>query len=287
MSKASVILATIIFVTSPPTLAQADVKTKGDRAAQAEKAKSSGEMKDKDVGTILNETKLTYPELEVTPRASERIELEAKYEAKNRWYSHLPIQFSALMTLIATSSATAKDSLSPNQLSDFNNARTIAECVGVGWLALTVALSAAYRPYFAGYRDIAKMPASNPREELTRERIAEEALYAPEDFAIKLKWFSVVSNAAANIAVMVSANTSSETLLTAAALSSMAPLLFEYRWVRIADQHRIYKKKIYGPLSEFRASSILMTAVNRDDRASAATAVGEAYSPGLGLLWTF
>jgi hypothetical protein len=240
---------------------------------KADKADKSERPPDKvqDINGILNDTKLSYPELEVTPRASDRVEMEAKNEAKTKWLTHLPIQFSALMTLIAASNAKPKDNLSTTVQDQFDNTKRIAVGVGAGWLILTTALSAGYRPYFNGYKEISKMPASNPREELTRERIAEESLYAPEDLAIKLKWFSVFSNATVNIAMMAQADSTSEMMLTIAAISSIAPLLFDYRWTQIADQHRTYKKKIYGPLS----SAVLLPVTDHQ------------YSPGVGLLWTF
>src|SRR4051794_25473824 len=42
-----------------------------------------------------------YPELLVSPRASERLQREAKQEEHNSWTSHIPIQTSALTTFFA------------------------------------------------------------------------------------------------------------------------------------------------------------------------------------------
>ena len=48
------------------------------------------------------EDRLSYPELVVTPRASERLAIEAKREQKKRWFALGSIQFSSLMTILAS-----------------------------------------------------------------------------------------------------------------------------------------------------------------------------------------
>ena len=230
-----------------------------------------------DVNSNLDDTKLEYPELEVTPRASERLKMEAENEYRNPWTTHLPVQFSALMTLVAATGAQAGGNLSSGQMGAFNTAKRISIGVGIGWLGLTAALSEWYRPYISGYREIERMPAKTERQQLARERIAEEALYDPEDLAIKIKWFSFVSNLATNIALMSSnASQGSQAMLWVAAASAFAPLLFPYRWETVAEQHRMYKKKIYGPV----ASAIVMPV-------TASRYSPPRYSPGVGLQWIF
>ncbi len=243
--------------------------------ARADEANNSGTGSNS--STSLDDTKLEYPELEVTPRASERLEMEAKYEYNNTWQTHLPVQFSALMTLIAATGSNPNSNLSSNQMGAFNTAKRIGIGVGIGWLALTAGLSQWYRPYFDGYKEIKHMPAKTKREQLARERIAEEAIYEPEDLGFKLEMFSFVSNLASNVALMsANSNRNSQTMLWVAAASSFAPLLFPYRWERVAEEHRLYKKKIYGPI----ASAIVMPV--QESRYSAPN-----YSPGVGLQWIF
>ncbi|MCB0350014.1 MAG: hypothetical protein KDD38_02450, partial [Bdellovibrionales bacterium] len=131
------------------------------------------------------ETQLSYPELEVTPRASERLDIEYKNEKRTSWQTHLPIQFSALATLYAGTSSSVKDGATADEKDSYETAQTIAVGVGAGWLVLTGALAAAYRPYRTGRIEISKLPKGTPREQLTRERISEEALYAPAALANK------------------------------------------------------------------------------------------------------
>lgn len=220
---------------------------------------------------ILQDTKLSYPELEVTPRASDRLEMEAKNEARNHWLTHLPIQLSALATFYAGTAANYADGLSTSQQDNYNLTKKMAVGVGVGWLVLTTTMSALYKPYFNGYKDVVKMPATNSREDLTRERIAEEALYAPDSVAVKLKWFSFATNLGVNLALLANEKSSSDFVIATGALASFAPLLFDYRWTQIANQHREYKKKIYGPIA-------FASPIQVSDR---------KFEPGLGLLWLF
>src|SRR4051812_12685888 len=73
-----------------------------------------------------------YPELMVTPSASERLTMQGKSEESKRWTTHLPIQASALMTL--TAGILQKDK---------NGARTGLAGIAVGgsWLIGTFILS--------------------------------------------------------------------------------------------------------------------------------------------------
>lgn len=227
----------------------------------------------------LDESKLNYPELEVTPRASERLEIEAKNERNARWGTHIPIQFSALATVYASSSVTYKDGASAQEKDDYTSAKNMAFGVGAGWLALTGVLSALYTPYYSGLKEISKLPAKTQREQLTRERLAEEALYAPASLAWKLKWFSVATNFWANAQLLRNADPDSRITIGLGVVASLAPLLFDYRWSQVATQHREYKKKIYGPL----AGMILLPV----EGGSPSQSKGSRLQPGFGLSWVF
>ncbi len=233
------------------------------------------------INDVLNDAKLSYPELEVTPRASARLKMEARAEIYNHWELHIPVQSSALLTLAAAISAQPRANLSSSQQSAFDSSKQIAIGVGVGWLAITLGLSAWYRPYLSGYREIARMPNKTERQQLTRERLAEEALYAPEDLAIKIKWFSFVSNLAANVAVMTNADKSSQGFLAVAAFASLAPILFPYRWETVAELQRKYLKRIYGPVT----SAVLMPVEVANSSRAPDSVV--RYSPGVEMQWTF
>lgn len=189
-----------------------------------------------------------YPELLVTPRASDRIELEAKREAESRWTTHLPIQVSALGTLAAGiiqsgNTDPAKDS--------GNYSPWAGIVVGAGWLAATTIMAYTYTPYATAQKDLAEMPKKTQREQLTRERFAEEAIQKQARTARVLTLLSVVTNAAANTYMLIKADGNSFSIpANAVALAlSFAPVLFRYHWCDVANEQADYKKRIYAPVA--------------------------------------
>lgn len=197
-----------------------------------------------------------YPELLVQPQASDRLASEAKEEKSSAWTAHLPIQTSAVLTLLAGISASS-DKADSGKTTDEEkqtqekNAGQIATMLGGGWIATTVLLSVFYRPYHSGLSEIKKLEkGKNKSSQLIRERAAEEALDAPASLASRLTWLSASSNFVVG-AYMV-ANAQGQNAKGMAAISTLgafAPLLFSYSWEKVADQQKDYKKRIYGPIT--------------------------------------
>lgn len=189
-----------------------------------------------------------YPELLVTPRASERLGIEAKKEHENRFTTWLPLQVSAVSTMAAGllqlgSKDPTKDSTGWSPMAGI--------AVGGGWIATTALLSAYYRPYQKGLASTQAYSGSGTKDQLTRERLAEEAIDAPAFLSRRLMWLSLLTNAGAS-AYMV-ANVKSQTAAQIADFiaigASLTPLLFPIRYQSIANDQASYKKKIYGPVS--------------------------------------
>lgn len=193
-------------------------------------------------------SQLSYPELEVTPLASERLEIEAKRERRMRWSEHWPIQVSSIALLATAGSASASEGASQVRKDRIDDAVSQGQVIGGAWLVSTMVLSAAYMPYRRGYFETAKLPEKTTREKLTRERLAEEALYAPGKLGRKLEWFSLATQLYASIPFISEGDDETKTMGVISALAAFLPVVFEYRWSAIADQHREYKKKIYGPV---------------------------------------
>jgi hypothetical protein len=192
-------------------------------------------------------SQLTYPELEVTPLASERLEIEARKERANRFAIQWPAQLSALVTLVAADTAHPKDNASSGDRDRIRDGISQGRVIGGAWLGATVLLSGLYNPYRRGYAETAKLPDKTTREKLTRERLSEEALYAPADLAWKIEVFSVATEFYATMPFILYGDANTKTMGAIAAFAAFAPLIFEYRWSSVARQHREYKKKIYGP----------------------------------------
>jgi hypothetical protein len=189
-----------------------------------------------------------YPELMVTPRASERLETEAANESGRRWTSMLPIQISGLTTLVAGAAQLA----SPDPSKDASGVTGLAGlAVGGGWLVTSLALEAWYQPYTSASKDISALPRKTQREQLVRERYAEEAINAQARLACRLKWISVATNLGANIYMATQAKPSSFSQVAdgVAAAVALTPLIFRSHAQDVADEQSEYKKRIYAPLA--------------------------------------
>ena len=82
--------------------------------------------------TAFGNTKFDYPELMVTPSASNRLLMMAKKEKAKKIFEPMAMQISALTTLVA--SFTTSSELKVLGTGEENNANTIGLIVGGGWL---------------------------------------------------------------------------------------------------------------------------------------------------------
>ncbi len=190
-----------------------------------------------------------YPELQVSPRASERINMEAKTEARTRRTQLLPMQISALSTLLAGAAAPKPTDEFKKERDDVKYSRQVAIGVGVSWLLFSYFFNEDYIPYNKAAALLKTMPDKTPQDELVRERIAEEQIEAASSLGKKMMWASVITNLAA--AGYLSNNTSNEGEVYAgvAAILAFTPVVFRDRWQIVNDYHQDYKKRIYGPIA--------------------------------------
>jgi hypothetical protein len=202
-----------------------------------------------------------YPELLVSPSASERLQQEAKDEQKSRWTNHWAIQASALATLMAgitSNSDPGKNVEAATTKGEELGSKSAAKAalyVGGSWLAITAGMSVFYSPYQNGWSRIQGMPQSSKKDKLAFERYAEEALFAPARVATFMKWASFLTNAGANAAIIQNAaNSSTKTLGMIGIAGSTFPLIFDHHWSEIYRVQGEYKKKIYGSLTSANIS---------------------------------
>lgn len=190
-----------------------------------------------------------YPELNVTPRASDRLELEAKREDERRWSTHLSIQASALTTFVSGLLQSSNVDLGK----DADERSPLAGMlVGGSWLAFTTYLALTDQPYNSGFQEVKNLPRKTTREQLTRERMAEEVIAKRGRLGRTLKWLSVGTNFAAG-AYMVSKAQSGTISVVADGLTlamAFAPVLFPYHWEDVANEQADYKKRIYAPVAQ-------------------------------------
>ena len=206
--------------------------------------------------TAMAQTKYEYPELLVTPLASQRLISESKSENKGKWLTHLNTQAPALLNLFNGLRLMGEKPKESSSLEDYqdkevelNNAALVSTTIGAGWLGLTVGLSAMYSPYKAKFKEVKRMPAKTKRQQLARERRAEEIIQEAASFGRTLHYAGAATNILA--ASMVSSQTNdAQTQIQAgiALLLSFTPLLFDHPWQEPYRRHQDYKKRIYAPV---------------------------------------
>jgi hypothetical protein len=214
-----------------------------------------------------------YPELQVVPRATERLYMEAKAEDMSYLLTHWPIELSGLSTLAVglTDKRHQRGDLSAKEVRDANSIAAATTAVGAGWLIGGLLLGA-QRPYYTGQRSVSKYSSKDERSVLLRERLAEEALERPARIMRVLEAVAVTTNLAVNVASMIHANDSGKAGAGLAALVSLLPLMFEDHNIMVYDKHLEYKKKIYAPI---KSASIVYDPYSR------------SYTPVTQLTWLF
>lgn len=243
-------------------------------AADEDKDKDPDEDKN-DVSEILSS--MGYPELQVVPRASERLKMEAKAESGSWFVTHWPIQLSGLATLYVgqTSESRFRDDLSAKNESDAKTIATITKAVGAAWLIGGIAIGA-QRPYNSGQRAVNKYQGKDDRSQLLRERLAEEALERPARTMKVLQTVSVITQVAVNGLSAAYVDDQGKMIAGVSAILSFLPLMFRDHNITVYEKHIEYKKKIYAPLKSAQVS----TGFHYDPYTKSAV-------PTTNLTWTF
>ncbi|MBS1961539.1 MAG: hypothetical protein JST04_04945 [Bdellovibrionales bacterium] len=191
-----------------------------------------------------------YPELAVAPRASERVESEAARESSDRWV-HAAIEAPAAMSILSGLVLAANGTDDDPTKSWPKYAPWAGIGVGAAWIGLTELALKRNPPYSTAAHDLATMPKKTTREQLVRERYAEEALENAASIARKMKYFSFLTNAGAGVFMAAAAKDRSfgRVFAIASVATAFTPLLFAHTWEKTADAQKDYKKRIYGPVA--------------------------------------
>jgi hypothetical protein len=193
---------------------------------------------------------LDYPELQVVPRASDKLMMEAQFERESGWGNYLPFQLSAGVTIISGLMLDGKykaDFLDP-QKADMDFATKGSVAVGVAWLSLTYYLYQ-QQPYASDLAKIKNIKGKDKRSDLTRERLSEEALERSSRVMKIATWGSVLSNLAINGVVLARTDHNNSLYPAAGLVAAFLPLIFQSRYIVNYDKHLEYKRKIYAPVA--------------------------------------
>lgn len=193
---------------------------------------------------------LDYPELQVVPRASERLQMAAQSENERGWLSFWPLQLSALATLYSGHSLSGmyRDDETENGKDDLDFRAKAALGIGVGWIGISTYYMFT-RPYTRENDKLKNQKPKDKREQLFKERMAEEALEKPAQLAKILTWASFFTNVSANL-LLVEKSTPAQNLYPVIGLIAAGlPFVFGNQYITNYEKHLEYKRKIYAPVS--------------------------------------
>lgn len=217
---------------------------------------------------------IDYPELQVVPRASDRLSLEAAQERDRKNSFFWTLQTPAVATFIAglaTYKRYQSEPLTDQQKIDHDRNSTLAMGVGIGWLGLNYYLMN-MEPYMDGLSRINKIRKTDRRSELLRERLAEEVFERTAKTMRFVSHLSVITNSIAILGCVDKTSTDYSVALIIPFTISFFPYIFSQRYIDVYEKHQEYKRKIYAPISLFN--------LYYDNKS-------QTYTPVYGLAWNF
>lgn len=193
---------------------------------------------------------LDYPELQVVPRASERLTIESQKNKDKGIFLLMPYVIPSLFTLSsgAVASGGLKDSLS---LEDRDNAQTGANAaIGVGAFSLAAAYWYVQADYYGEtVGQLRALKSKDRRTELLKERLSEEAFERSYQHFSKAKWIFAITHFLANASLTGKLQGDSNIIPVLGMLTAWAPILMSTDYETNYQRQLDYKKRIYVPLT--------------------------------------
>lgn len=195
---------------------------------------------------------LDYPELQVVPRASERLAMEAQEERGSFISSYWPVQISAIALMVAGATSTGKyKQLNPTDEQKKENQFASQMGIFAGGLLLGATFYLDHSmSYSKASNELRKITGKDKKSLLLKERLAEESLERPAKVANLISNMSVWSTLA--LSLYINSQTDQELLRysgVAIALSFL-PWIFDNRIIENWEKHQEYKRKIYAPITK-------------------------------------
>lgn len=213
-----------------------------------------GIAKEKESDSVKFLENLDYPELQVVPRATARLQNEANYENEKSHALQWTFYTSGLATLYMgykhNGNSKYETPTDEQKASNASNA-LMAEAIGLGTLGVA-AFMAISKPYTKSYEDVKRVKGSDRKSELYRERIAEEGLERPALLIDKLTTIAIAANLFATAMVLSDAADDTKNVTYIAGIASFLPYIFESPYITNYQKQLEYKRKIYVPLSSFQ-----------------------------------
>lgn len=249
------VLTTLIF--SQVTFAQAEKKTPAQESVKKEvqKIETSKKAETLDLDSEHVETQflnsLDYPELQVVPRASERIQMDGQMEANNGYMMFWPFLLSSGTTMIVALMSKNKFKAGKEDDEDFRRNADFkvnaAAGLSAAWFGLTYFVSAS-EPYNSTLQKINSIKGRDKKSMLLRERLSEEAMQKPAELIKMLAYASTITNVIAAGGLMDVVSSDYNMYASVAILTAFLPLIFKNKYVENYEKQLEYKRKIYAPV---------------------------------------
>lgn len=195
---------------------------------------------------------LDYPELQVVPRASERLALEAGAVRDRGVMLLFPYMASSVMTLssglLVNSSIRAE--IVGGERQDAVNSAKLAMGVGAIGLGLVYWYSHTDN-YGATLAQIRSFKNRDRRTELFKERLAEEAFEKSAAMITQWKWIFAATNFLASAGLTGKSSGDTNLVPSLSVAASLLPLLITTSYETNYQKQLEYKRKIYVPLTWF------------------------------------
>ncbi len=194
---------------------------------------------------------LDYPELQVVPRASERIQMDGGTESNNGYMMFWPFLASSGTTMIVALMSKNKFKAGKEEDESFRRDADFkvnaAAGLSAAWFGLTYFVSAS-EPYNSALQKINSIKGRDKKSLLLRERLAEEAMQKPAELVKMLAYASTLTNIVAAAGLMDVVSTDYNMYASVAILTAFLPLIFKNKYVENYEKQLEYKRKIYAPV---------------------------------------
>ena len=241
------VTVTVLFLFNSQTFAQTP--------ATAAPATSAVEKKEEppEAPVKLEDLKaLDYPELQVVPRASERLALEAGAVRDKGVMLLFPYVASSAMTL--SSGLIVGSSLKPILDAD-ERARAVTNsklAIGVGAIGLGMVYWYTYADHYGtALTQIRNFKNRDRRTELLKERLAEEAFEKSANLITQWKWIFTLTNLVVSAQLTDKTTGDTNVIPSLSVAAALLPLVITTGYETHYSKQLEYKRKIYVPLTWF------------------------------------
>lgn len=195
---------------------------------------------------------LDYPELQVVPRASERLTMEAASIRERGTFLLFPYMASSIMTL--SSGLVVGSSLRPELVDkEREDAVTASKtAIGIGAAGLGLIYWYTYSDnYGSTLSQIRSFKNRDRRTELLKERLSEEAFERSANLISQWKWIFAAVNLAASAQLTGKSTGDNNIIPTLSVAASLLPLFITTSYETNYKRQLDYKRRIYVPLTWF------------------------------------